>query len=278
VSIPNPKPHGLAQDGIVYVFEADNPKATNPAEGPQYLGEFRVQSVTNSGAVLAPTFRLDQRAGERLSRSQGPWNLYETMPVDQHKLFAGLTEEKLRQWLPSASVEEYIRDGTPTTEDDDPWHIAWFDAEGKRFSPGPEGVDPQEHTSQYDRPLRDYAVLFSELARQRVLRITQAKALTADNKKLQTALTSAQQLGMLRKQQQQALAKDLAGMRADRDAIQALLAKIQQLLAQATTTLGQKLAVNARMASQYAAEQMDLKRQIDQFAPAPSGGPFLQTP
>lgn len=276
VTIPNPKPHGLAKDGIVYAFEAGNPTTANPSEGPQYLGEFRVLSVTDSGAILTPTLRLDRRAGERLSQSQGPWNLHETMPVDQHKLFADLPEEKLRQWLPSASVQQYIRDGTPATEDDDPWHIAWFDAEGKRI--GPEAVDPKENTPKYDRPLRDYALMFSELARERVMRITEAKALTADNQKLQTTLASAKQLGKLRGQQQQELSKDLAGMRTDRDAIEALLAKIQHLLSQATTALDQKLATNARQASQYTAAQMDLKQQIDQFAPAPIGGPLLQAP
>jgi hypothetical protein len=276
VAIPNPKPHGLAKDGIVYAFEAGDPTTANPLEGPQYLGEFRVRSTTADGAALTPTLRLDQRSGERLSRSQGPWNLYETMPVDQHKLFAGLPEENLRQWLPPASIEEYIRDGTPSTEDDDPWHIGWFDAEGKRV--GPEGVDPQKHTAQYDRPLRDYALLFSGLARECVERIAEAKALTADNKKLRTALASAQRLGQLRTQEKQVLSKDLTGMLADRDVIQTLLARIQHLLSQATTALDQKLSANSRLASQYAEEQMGLKRQIDQFAPAPSGGPFLQSP
>ncbi len=276
VAIPNPKPHGLNKNGIIYAFEAGNPKTASPAEGSQYLGEFRVLSVTDSGAVLTPTLRLDRRSGERLSRSQGPWNLYETMPVDQHKLFAGLPEEKLREWLPSASVEQYIRDGTPATEDDDPWHIAWFDTEGKRV--GPEAVNTKENTPKYDRPLRDYALLFSELARTRVERIAAAKALTADNKKLQTALAKAQQLGELRKEQRQALSKDLAGIRSDRDAIEALLAKLQHLLTRTSTALDQELAANVRRGRQYTAEQMNLKQQIAQIAPAPGSGPLLQAP
>jgi len=276
VVIPKPKPHGLAKDDIVYAFEAGNPNAANPSSGPQYLGEFGVQSVSDRGAVLAPTLRLDRRAAERLSRSQGPWNLYETMPVDQHKLFANLPEEKLRQWFPAATVDEYIRDGSAATNDDDPWHIAWYNAEGERV--GPDAVDAKKDTRKYDRPLRDYALGFSELARQRVERIVAAKAITADNKKLQAALASAQQLGKLRQQEQQALSRDLAGMQADRDAIQALLGKIQHLLAQASTALDQKLAANARMARQYTVEQLALKEQIDQFTPAPAGGPFLQAP
>jgi len=276
VAIPNPKPHGLAKDGIVYVFEAGIPRAANPMEGPKYLGEFRVLGVSDGGATLAPVLPLDRLACERLSRSKGPWNLYETMPVDQHKLFAGLPEEKLKQWLPQATIEQYLRDGTPSTEDDDPWHIAWFDAEGNRVAS--EAVDPQQHTSRYDRPLRDYALIFSQLARERVRRITEAKALTVDNQKLQATLTSARQMGKLREKQKQMLIEDLAGMRADRDAIESLLAKIQHLLSQTTTTLSQKLAANSRAARQYAEKQMGLKRQIDQIAPAPGSGPFLQTP
>lgn len=276
VTIPAPKPHGLAKDGILYVFETGNPMASDPLEGRQYLGEFRVQGDTDGGVVLVPTHTLDPLAGERLSRSEGPWNLHESMPIDQHELFVGLTEEQLRNWLPEATVEEYIRDGTPATVDDDPWHIAWFDDEGNRV--GPEATDQQEHTSKYDRPLRDYAPLISELARVQVERIAAAKALTADNKKLQAALASAKELGQLQVQQQQVLSQDLAGMRADRTAIEALLTQIQHLLAQATTALDQKLASNTRLANQYVAEQMALKGQIDQLAPATSSEPLLQGP
>lgn len=263
VAIPGPKP----QDGIIYVFEAGNPRPDDPLQGPQYLGEFHVRSGADNSVVLTPTHSLDQLAGERLSRSQGPWNLYETMPVDQHKLFAGLPEDQLRHWLPEATIEEYIRDGTPATVDDDPWHIAWYDAEGNRVSSEISGQ--QDYTPKFDRPLRDYALLISELASVRVERIAEAKALTADNKKLQSALANAQQLGVQRMQEQQVLSKDLAGMHADRDAIEALLTKIQHLLAQATTALDQKLAHNVRLANQYTADQMALKWQIDQLAPAP---------
>ncbi|MEO2045114.1 MAG: hypothetical protein ABGX16_00895 [Pirellulales bacterium] len=276
VTISAPTPHGLAKDSILYVFEAGNPMASNPLEGRQYLGEFRVQGDTDGGVVLVPIHTLDPLAGERLSRSEGPWNLHESMPIDQHELFASLTEEQLRHWLPEATVEEYIRDGTPATVDDDPWHIAWFDDEGNRV--GPEATNQQEHTSKYDRPLRDYAPLISELARVQVERIAAAKALTADNKKLQAALASAKELGQLHVQQQQVLSQDLAGMRADRAAIEALLTQIQHLLAQATTALDHKLASNIRLANQYVAEQMALKGQIDQLAPASSSEPLLQGP
>ena len=123
-------------------------------------------------AKLTPDRRFRGRRGARTPPPKE--RSARQTPEEMRELFADLPEEKLRQWLPSASVQQYIRDGTPTTEDDDPWHIAWFDAEGKRV--GPEAVDPKENTPKYDRPLRDYALLFSELARERVERITEAKA------------------------------------------------------------------------------------------------------
>lgn len=274
IEIPNPQPHGLAKDSIVFAFEAGNPNSSNPFEGPQYLNEFRVISTTDSGAVLAPILRLNKRTGERLAGSNGPWNLYETMPVDRHKIFVGLPEEALRQMLPPPSVEEYIRHGTPATDDDDQWHSAWYNADGNRV--GPEETD-QHETRKYDRPLRDYAYLFEELALEQVELIAQINALRADNDKLQKTFASAQQMAEFREQQRQALSEDLAGMQADRDAIQTHLEKVQRQLTLVTAKLDQTLAENSRLAGQYADDQLALTQMIDAQAPAPSGN-LLLTP
>ena len=45
VTIPSPTPHGLQADTIVYAFEAGKPSPADPANGQQYLGEFRVVGI-----------------------------------------------------------------------------------------------------------------------------------------------------------------------------------------------------------------------------------------
>ncbi len=259
-----PQSHGLVKDSIVFAFESGNPSAANPLEGPQYLGEFRVVSVTDSGAMLAPILRLNNRTGQRIDNSGGPWNLYETMPIDRHKIFVGLPEEALRQMLPPASVDEYLRHGTPATDDDDPWHSAWYNADGNRV--GPEDTD-QHETRKVDRPLRDYAYLFEEMALERVGLIAQANALRSDNEKRQKTLASAEQMTQFREQQRQALTEDLTGMQADRGAIQSHLEKIQRQLTLVVAKLDQTLAENSRLAERYALDQLALAQRIDAQAP-----------
>jgi hypothetical protein len=274
VTIPKPKPHGLTKETILYAFEKGNPNAASPDQGPQYLGEFRVESTSEGGAVLVPILQMDQRVADRLASSEGPWSLYETMPIDRHDLFAGIPEEVLMQSLPPESVEEYVRQGSPATEDDDQWHSAWFNAAGQRV--GPEDTD-QHETRRFDRPLRDYAFMFSETAHQRVLLINQARALIADNKKLQDALASAKEMNKKRQQQLQLLTEDLAGMRADRQAIQSFLEKIRHQLEQVNTKLDQTLAENGRLVREYTLEQLALIDTINRRAPAP-GEESLLTP
>ena len=119
VTIPAPAPHGLTAGTIVYAFEAGNANPNDPANGQQYLGEFRVVEVRETGVVLESVGLLDKRTGERLARSQGPWSLYETMPSDRYKIgnhydmFADMSEEELRKRLPESLVKEYIRHGQP---------------------------------------------------------------------------------------------------------------------------------------------------------------------
>ncbi len=266
VEIPKPRPHGLEKNTIVYAFEPGEVQAADPSAGSQYLGEFRVVEVTEDQATLEPVLLIDERTGQRLVKSKGPWSLYETMPTDRHKLYADLSEEQLQQLLPAASVEEYLRHGTPATADDDAWHKIGFDENDERV--GPENLD-RAVKFRYDRPLRDYAYLFSELAQQRVILQASKQAVQQDIVKLKKTLASAQQLSAFREQQKVTFASDLEGMQNDRQAIETHRDLILRQLTNAQKLIDRLLASNSEMANRLTKEQLGLIRYINSQAPAP---------
>lgn len=263
VEIANPQPHGLGKDTIIYAFEQGD-----PTDGRQYLGEFRVVESSADGVVLEPILLIDQRTGERLAASNGPWSLYETMPIDRHSVFADLTEEQLREMLPEESVEEYVRHGSEATQDDDQWHVIGLDENGDRV--GPEKMD-QAVKRLYDRPLRDYAYLFEEYAREKVVAEADRKAIIADNAKLEEALASAEQLSQFRDAEKTSLTSDLEGMTQDRVAAEKHRDIVQRQLSNAEQMIENLLADNSVRARELAERQMMWMEEIDLIAPAPEG-------
>ncbi len=272
IEISQPQPHGLEQNAVVYAFEAGEVNPADPAVGRQYLGEFRVAEISEAGATLEPVLIIDQRTGQRLVESQGPWSLYETMPADSHKLYAGLDEEQLRQLLPESTVDEFIRHGTPATPDDDEWHKIGLDENDQLV--GPENLD-QAVKFLYNRPLRDYAYLFSELAQQRVVLQARRQAVEQDIVKIEIALKSAKQLGVFRDQQKTAFSADLVGMKGDRQAIEGLRDLVLGQLDKARQLIDKLLARNSQQAAQLTKHQMALLEHINRTAPAPGSVSLL---
>jgi uncharacterized membrane-anchored protein YhcB (DUF1043 family) len=267
VNIPAPAPHGLGKDTIVYAFETGNANPNEPAGGRQYLGEFRVVETKETGAVLEPVGILDRRTGERLARSQGPWSLYETMPVDRYKTFAGMGEEELRKRLPASVVEQFIRHGQDADANDDPRNVVGVDENGKQLPP-----DQIENAAKkiFQRPLVDYAYLFSELARQKVVLMARIEAVTEDNAKLTAALESAEKLSAFREDQKKLMKADLAGMKKDRAAIEAHLKAVNKQLENARHLIDDFLAANSELAKDLAAREAALRKMIDAATPAPA--------
>ena len=268
VEILNPQPHGLDQDAIVFAFETGPPNNDSPANGPQYLDEFRVVSVEANGVTLESVhLLLDPRKRELLARSKGPWSLYETMPADRHKLFANYTDEELQQMLPAATVEEYIRHGKPANDDDDQWHVIGLDENDQRVA---ENID-QAVKKLYDRTLRDYAYLFSDLARQHVVMRAEIGSVSEDNKRIETALKSAEELSAFRTEESENLAQDLNGMQQDRAAIEKHRDQLTQVLAHAKSRIDDLLTKNIEMANQYTQIQLSQMKSINALAPKPAG-------
>jgi hypothetical protein len=271
VTIPAPKPHGLEKEAIVYAFEQIPPGSAPapPGQGPQYIGEFRVFNADANGAILQSVPGLDERTQARVVnsvRSRRPWKLYETMPPDSHELFTGLSPEQLKQMLPASTVNEYIRQGTPATPDDDENHRAPYDESGHRL--GPEDAAKAAKVL-YDRPLRDYAYLFTDYQRERSEMLAQLAGLRQDIERLKAAQANGEQLKAYRQKEIAALTDDLKFMKRDREVVEKLLATIQGQLANARKLVSDLIQQNAEHAQKLVASQLEQLRSLTS-APAPA--------
>ena len=249
VTIDSPQPSGIAPDKILFLFEDGPPTQPDPTQGPQYLGEFRVTESAGQQVKMVTVNQLDDVEKQRLAKSPGNWALYETMPVDQSDIFAGLTAEQLKKILPAASVEEYIREGTPAGPDDDEWHVVGYDEDGNQVGPNDMAKAVKK---VYHRRLRDYASEFADLNRRRVMLLRSIEAVSDDNEQLKVALASAEKLGAFREEEIRKLTIDLAGVTKERQLIEKHLATVQAQLATARKLLDQAIIENRRLADELA--------------------------
>lgn len=264
VDITTPSPHGLTKDTILYVFETGNPNNDNRADGPQYLGELRVLDAQADGVTLAPV-QLTSNI-QRLAASEGPWSLYETMPADRYRLFAGLPEDQLRAMLPAESVEEYIRHGSKAEPDDDEWHIAGYDEDGQRVARNSINADT---TKEFHRGLNNYAFIFNTLSADTIVTLAQMAAVQADIQKLQQAQESAIKTGEFRQEQIDTVSLDLAGMQQDRAAIEAHLSGVRTRLEEFEKHIESYRQANSDLDKQFTQRQLSMLEYINSVSPAP---------
>lgn len=257
---------GIKPQTVVYVFEegpAQPPAANGARRGPQYIGQFNVTQVGAQGATLQPSLLLDAYERKRLAASRGPWAIYETMPLDRHEIFAGMTEKELQQLLPKQSLKEYLRDGKPATSDDDPLRVVGVDENGNRLPPGDLAKAVKK---LYFRRLHDYAAEFSELIRRRVVMLTDEDAVKKDIARLESAQQVADQLKTARQDEARKLKSDLAGVTKERDAIEQHLAGVKKLLARALELTADLQKKNDQLANELTV------RQLGQKPAKPQGG------
>ena len=273
VAVPQPKPHGLEKDAIVFAFQQGEPNIANVNQGAQYVGEFRVFEASVGGVILEPVLPLDKRGVALVSNANAPWSLYETMPADSYELFAKFTDEQLKQMLPPQSVEEYIRHGEPATADDDEYERAGYDDQGHRL-----GFDDMGKAVKtlYDRPLRDYAYLFAEMIRRRTVMTADKAAVQTNIRQMQEAKTIADKLTTHRTEEMKGLNGDLQHMVRDRAAIETLLAAIQQQLASFRQSTAEVLRQNSDLARRFAQHQLTQLQAADSSSPA-AAVPALET-
>lgn len=272
VRVAAPDPHGIAKDTIVYAFLAGPAPSAQQPQAASYIGEFHIADAAGQELTLVPVMNWSANDAEvtRLAAAvRVSWELYETMPVDQHEIFAGMTEEQLRQILPPQSVEEYIRQGAEAKPDDDQWHRVGYDADGNRL--GPENWD-KAVTFRYERQLRDYGFLFHELAQRRTGLLAEIAAVTQDTQRLNTALASAKQLEQYRLDEKRKLEHDAAGLKRDLAAIRRLQGQVEQQLKNARQALTTFLADNNRLVGELARMQQVAADQIN-LTSQPVGAP-----
>ncbi len=271
VTIEKPTPAGIVPNTVVYMFEEGEPALPDATRGAQYLGEFRVTEAAGQTATLSPAMEMNETQQKRLLNSRGPWVIYQIMPPDRYEVFAGLTEEQLKQKLPETSVQEYIHHGQVSVSDDDPLRKVDVDDEGKRLVPDADGKLPAAAKTIYTRRLRDYALEFRKLAEQRAAMLTDKAGLELDNQRLAEAQDSAERLTTARQTEIAKLKNDLGGIAKDRQAIDKLLTMVQQQVDKIRTLLDQTLRENSQLVRKLAAGQAAMTKSIDKATSAPDG-------
>lgn len=239
---------GMEVGSIVYVFEQGPLQGAGDNPPNQFLGEFRVDAVEGRQAQLQPLdqFELDPQAQQRYLNSQGPWIIYQSMPADDRSLFAGMNEEQLRALLPESTVQEYIRDNTPSTPDDPPERLVGVDADGNLLPP--DQIDQAARTI-YRRQLRDYAFLLDDLEKERAQLVAREQAITEDLAKLAIAQQGAEKIRQYRTAERDKWRSDLAAVERELAAIQKLVTQLQQQAQNAKQLLATTLQSNARLAA-----------------------------
>ena len=249
IGVQAPTPAGFTSDSLVFVFEQGPPSLPDPTRGRQYLGEFRITESAGQEATLEPVLPLDEFERQRLAGSRGPWVVYETMPADRHEIFAGMTEQQLRSLIPERSVGEYLRHGKEAGPDDEELDRAGLDENGRRIA-----LEDADKVI-YERRLRDYALEFEQLARQRAVMLSDMAGVRQDNERLAAADESAKKLQAFRQAELRRLNIDLAGIQKERQAIGQHLAQVQRQVTRARELLAQTLRHNRELAKELANQQ-----------------------
>ncbi len=240
VTINQPDPHGLAEGTVLFGFEE-----VDAQKQGRYLGEFRVakSDEKQKQVVLAPTSRLNPREIERLSAAKRPWALYETMPRDNHEIFATQSDDEKKAMLPAASLPEYVKDGKPAAGNEPPAQVV---------------------AGQYVRPLRDYQVFFTADRVQRTLLVDAIDAATRDEKLLTDALAAAKQQEEAVKVELAAAKEEVAKFRGQRDVVATYHQALEKELAAVRADIARLIETNKAMAGRIAKMQLEAVRRIDE--------------
>jgi len=259
-----PVPHGITPKMVLYVFE----ESAGQREA-EYLGEFKVTDVAEAQVQLEPTMQMTQAELQRLSRSGGPWILYERMPVDRHTLFADFDEDQLREMLPESSVKDYIQDGQPATwADVAEWGVQGdvVDEEGKPLVDA-EGQPIEGVQGVFRRLLRDYELIFQDYIARRVEYVDLFASATRDKQYIETALADARKHEQFRRDQLEQLGEKLKVYTREGQAVTAHEQALKAKVAAVNQAVEQLLAGNKATAGRIAEIQLEAARRIDARTP-----------
>ena len=237
VSIDQPNP-GIANKSILYVFE-DVPAA----QQGRFLGEFKVTAVADKQITLEPAFILTPADLKKLAEAKKPWNLYDSLPHDNHEILSQLNEQDKKAMLPADSAEEYIEDGKPAPQG----------------APAGNIVD-----GKYSRPLRDYGYLFDTYRMKITELVDREQAAMRDKQMVEDTLADAKLQVQFWKKQGTVVKAILAEMVRQSDAVTTHLDNLQKKIAEAKAAITELIKNNKAMAGQIAKIQLDATRRIDE--------------
>lgn len=236
VTTDRPDPNGIAVNSVLFIFEQKPVK-----DGGAYLGEFTVTGKGNKDLQLVPTMQLNARELQRLQQSNGPWALYDVMPIDQHDVLVGLSEDEIRAMFPEATADEYLADRQ---------------AAQAAEAPGAEATKPP-------RKLRSYEVLFAENHKQRSMANDSIAAAKHDLQAIQEALADATKQVQFRQAEIASLQKEKTSELEQLAAVGNHLKAVEAKLNEVQTSVDQLMTNNQTLASDIARMQLEATRQID---------------
>lgn len=224
VTLSPEEPGAFAKNMLLYAFEEGDDQSPG-----KYLGEYRVDAVSEKQVVLASTTQMAASLAENVTKSKAPWVLYEMMPTDEHEAYANLPEEQ-RKSVP----EEFIKDGQQ-------------DASGKKF----------------ERPLRDYLAIFRACEVHRALFADRDVSTTRDLGYLKTADEDAKNQEALAEKEKTQVEKEREWATAEREAVRQLLADRQNMLGIFQRLVQEAIADNLKQAQKIAKLQKEAADLID---------------
>ncbi len=252
---------------VLFVFE-DKPVK----EGGHYLGQFAVVASAAGQAGLQPRVNFTAAELGRLQQSQKAgtrWILYDVMPIDDHEILAGLSDDEKKAMFPKATVAEYLADGQITTKEEVERQglsgkVLMVDEAGQPVLDA-QGLETevQQGKGKYVRQLRDYDVLFSELIRLRSNTLDKIAATDQDKSYLERAVLDAKQQQQFRRTEIDSLHVELAETTRQRDEVNAHRDALAGAIASMQKAIANLMESNRAVAGKIARIQYEAARIID---------------
>jgi hypothetical protein len=222
--------NAFAKNMLLYAFEEGDDQSPG-----NYLGEFRVDAVSDGKVVLASTTQMAKSAdpkvkslADHVMESKHPWVLYEMMPADEHEAFLNVPEEQ-RKWL----SDEYLKDGQPV--------------DGKKF----------------ERPLRDYLAIFRACEVYRTLWNDRMESATRDWKYLEAAGQEAKNQEAVAEKERTQVAGELERAKEEQAAVKSLVDARKNMLDIYQASVQEAIKQNLAKTHEIAKMQKDAADQID---------------
>lgn len=266
VAPDRPAPHLIRDSNVLYVFDEND-----AAKGGRYLGKFIVTAVAETTVALAPLEPMNERELAQLAKSKGPWVMYEKMPADNHWAMAELSEADKKALLPKDVVGEYLHDGEKATWEtiDNEWKVPGelVDEFGKRLRDA-DGKKLADAKGLYERPLRDYDVIFTDAKLERTMMAHLFASLQANTARLAEAAAEVKAQITSRKAQVADMTEAKGKIETERAALLAHEKALKRRIGEFTTMVNTLLASNRAQAAEIAKAQLEAAKRIDARSPS----------